>query len=79
MSKGIIYGVYWNYWNGHNCLRHFYEMDDAIEWCKQELEKEAENFFDDPEYYVDKKSDRRCLVGYSSEFGKYVIEAIDVY
>lgn len=84
MDKVFIYGVYWNYWNGHNCLRHFFEMDDAIEWCKKEIDKEVGDLYDNIRfrYCVDEKSDRYCLVGYNGGFGnimKYKIEAIDVY
>lgn len=84
MSKGIIYGVYWK---DCNCLKHFYELDDAIEWCEKEIDKEVGNLYDHLKYCVDEKSVingsvRQCLVGYNGGFGnimKYEINAIDVY
>lgn len=84
MDKGIIYGVYWK---NSRCLRHFYEMEDAIEWCKTEIDKEVGNLYNHLRYCVDEKSVidgsvRCCLVGYNGGFGnimKYEIKAIDVY
>ena len=78
-SKGIIYGVYWK---ESVCIKHFYEMDDAIEWCKKSIEIDEGSHYDTIRYCVDKKSDRYCLVGYNVGTGDifdYEIEAIDVY
>ena len=81
MNKGTIYCVYWK---GCNYLRHFYKLEDAIEWCKNEIEKEVKDLYVDIgfRYCVDEKSNRYCLVGYNGGFGNimdYEIDAIDVY
>ena len=43
MSKGTIYGVYWKDC-GHP-EKHFYEMEDAVEYCKGEIYKEISNVY----------------------------------
>lgn len=83
MSKGIIYGVYWE---GFVNI-YFYDLEDAIEWCKNEIDKAVGNLYNHIKYCVDEKlvingTVRYCLVGYNGGFGnimKYSIEAIDVY
>lgn len=84
MCKGFIYGVYLE---GCTNLRYFYEIEDAIEWCENEIDKEVGNLYNHIKYCVDEKSVingsvRQCLVGYNGGFGnimKYEIKAIDVY
>ena len=79
MDKGIIYGVYWK--NG-GCLRHFYEMEDAIEWCKNRITEDVGGLYDILRFLEDHTSVRNCIVGYNCGYGNimdYEVKAIDVY
>lgn len=77
--KGIIYKIYWK-----NCagLQYFYELEDAIEWCKTQIDKEFGHLYNNIKYCVDKDSDRYCFVGHNGGYGEimdYEIRTIDVY
>lgn len=79
-SRGTIYGVYWKDC-GHP-ERHFYEMEDAVEYCEGEIYKEISNIYDNFKFCVDEVNQRCCAVGYNAGFGNimdYDIRAIDVY